>query len=339
MTHRLAARTVALVAMVVAATGCGGSSGGGSKSIVLYNGQHPELTNSLVSAFQQQTGIKVNTHDADSLVVATQILQEGRHSPADVVLTENSPELTTLQEHGLLAQLPSSILSAVPADYRSPTGKWVGMALRVSSLVYDPKLVPRSQLPRSILDLAEPRWKGKVAISPTDSDFPPIVAAVIERYGQARAATWLQGLKRNAQSYQDEEAVTSAVNRGSVALGIINHYYWYRLRLEVGAKAMHSALYFFPNGDVGSVVNVAGVAVLASSKHRDAALRFVQFVVGLAGQRLIAKGDDFEYPARPGVPANSALPPFSKTPHATVPVAKLGDGSAAARLIRDTGLI
>jgi len=338
MTRRLAPAVAVLVAALTTATACGGG-GGSANSIVLYNGQHPELTRALVSAFQKRSGIKVNTHDADSLVVATQILQEGRAAPADVVLTENSPELVTLAQHGLLAQLPRSVLSQVPAAYESANGTWVGMALRISALVYDPKLIARSQLPRSILDLAQPRWKGKVGVAPTDSDFPPIVDAVIARYGRQRTATWLQGLKRNAETYQDEEAVTSAVNRGAVPLGIVNHYYWYRLRREVGAGAVHSALYYFPNDDVGSIVNVAGVGVLASSKHRDAARRFVEFLVGAAGQRLLGEGDDFEYPARAGVPANSALTPFAKTPHATVPAAKLGNGSAAARLIRETGLI
>lgn len=336
MRRPLAATVAPLVAALVLLTGCGG---GGASSIVLYNGQHAETTRLLTNAFERQTGIRVNLHTGDSLVVATQILQEGHASPADVVLTENSPELVTLEQHGLLAQLPRSVLSQVSAAYESPRGKWVGMALRISALVYDPKLVARPRLPRSILDLAQPRWKGKVALAPTDSDFPPIVAAVIARVGEQRAAAWLQGLKRNAQTYQDEEAVAAAVNRGAVACGIINHYYWYRLRLELGAKATRSALYFFPKGDVGSIVNVSGVGVLATSKHRDAALRFVEFMVGPAAQRILAQSDDFEYPARIGAAANKALTPFAQTPHATTPVAKLGNGTAAARLIRETGLI
>jgi iron(III) transport system substrate-binding protein len=208
----------------------------------------------------------------------------------------------------------------------------------VSSLVYDPASIGHSELPRSILELAQPRWRGKVAIAPTDSDFPPVVAAVIARYGTNRAAAWLQGLKRNAITYQDEEAVAAAVNRGDAATGVINAYYWYRLRLEVGDGGMHSELHYFPHGDVGSIVNVAGAAVLATSRHTGAAERFVAFLVSKAGQRIVAESDDFEYPARPDVAANAALPPLARTTHATVPVAALGDGSKAARLIRAAGL-
>jgi iron(III) transport system substrate-binding protein len=273
----------------------------------------------------------------DGVVLADQILQEGDASPADVYLTENSPELVNLDNHGLLAPLGKQVLRQVPARDSSPDGKWVGIALRVGSLVYNPALLPRAQLPASVLDLAAPRWKGKVAVSPLDSDFPPVVGAVIATRGAETASGWLAGLKRNADVYQSAEAVVAAVNRGDVACGLINQYYWYRLRREVGAGGMHSTLYYFPHGDVGSVVNVAGAAVLASSSHRRDAQRFVAFLVGREGQRIIAQGDDFEYPARPDVPPNAALPPLDRVAHSSLRAVALGDDREAAELIVRTG--
>ncbi len=329
-------RAVALSAALASAlAGCGG---GGGPSLVLYNGQHPQLTQALVSAFEQQTGIKVNMRTNDSVVLADQLLQEGSHSPADVYISENSPELMMLEQHGLLAKLSPSTLDQIPAKNNSPTGDWVGMALRVSSLVYDPSLLPASQLPRSVLDLARPQWKGKIGIAPTDSDFPPLVGAVIAKYGVAAATTWLAGLKRNAELYQDDEAVVAAVNRGDVASGVINQYYWYRLRLEVGKSSVHSALFYFPNGDVGSITNISGAAVIASSKHRALAERFVKFLVSPAAQRIISTGDDFEYPARLGVPPNSALPPLAAIAHATLSASVLGNDQEAAKLLERSGL-
>ncbi|MFZ1881604.1 MAG: extracellular solute-binding protein, partial [Gaiellaceae bacterium] len=300
---------VALAACCAAfAGGCGGGSG--HASITLYNGQHTKLTSSLAAAFEKATGVKVRIRTNDSAVLADQIIQEGDVSPADVYLSENSPELMELQRRGLLARLPQSILRRVPGADASPTGHWVGMALRVSSLVYDPARVPRSQLPASILDFAQPQWKGKIAIAPTDSDFPPLVGAVIATHGEAAARDWLTGLKRNARIYQDEEAIVAAVNRGDVTSGVINQYYWYRLQLELGNQAMHSALYYFSANDVGAVINIAGAAVLTSSKQQKNAERFISFLVGKAGQRVIARSDDFEYPVRPDVAPNGALPPL-----------------------------
>jgi iron(III) transport system substrate-binding protein len=333
---RRRASTIVLVAAAAMTAGCG-SGGSGGRSLVVYNGQHLELTRSLVSAFQRATGIRVKVRTDDGVVLADQILQEGHSSPADVYLTENSPELVELAEHGLLARLPQTVLTQVPARDRASGGTWVGVALRVSSLVYNPSLLPRSQLPHSILDLAEPSWKRKVAIAPIDSDFPPVVGAVIATKGASAAARWLTGLKRNADVYQTEESVVAAVNRGDVACGIINQYYWFRLRREIGSSAMRSALYYFPGGDPGSIVNVSGVAVLGTARRSRDARRFVAFLLSPAGQRLIAHGDDFEYPARPGVTANAALPPFGRIAHTSLQASRLGDDREAAQLIFHTG--
>jgi len=335
------ARNGSLIALaaccVVLAAGCGGGSG--HSSITLYNGQHEELTHALVEAFEKQTGVDVRIRTNDSAVLADQIIQEGSASPADVYIAENSPELMELQRRKLLARLPESILGAGSTGANSPTGNWVGMALRVSSLVYNASQVQQSKLPASLLDLAKPEWKGKVAIAPTDSDFPPLVGAVIATHGEAAAREWLAGLKRNARTYQDEEAVVAAVNRGDVATGVINSYYWYRLQLELGKKAMHSALYYFSPNDPGAAVNISGAALLASSKQQKNAERFISFLVGQEGQQIISDSDDFEYLVRSDIQPSDVLPPLSAIAHTSLTPASLGNGELAARLIRQAGLV
>jgi len=334
---RKASLCAAIAFAAVALAACGGS--GSDASLVVYSGEHPQLTNALVQAFTRQTHIKVSVRSGDGIVLADQILQEGGSSPADVYLTENSPELMNLEAHKLLAKLPVGTLAQVPARERSPAGEWVGVALRVSSLAYDPARVSAtSQLPRSVLELAQPAWKGKIAVAPTDSDFPPVVGAIVATYGKAAAARWLTGLKRGAQTYQDEEAVVAAVNRGDVAAGLVNQYYWYRLRLELGPGGIHSKLYFFPNHDPGSIENIAGAAVLASSKHPANARQLVQFISGDTGQRILSSSYDFEYPARPGIAQNPALPPLGSISLAALPPASLGTDQTAAQLIEQAGL-
>jgi iron(III) transport system substrate-binding protein len=328
----------AIAVAAVALAGCGGTGGAGA-SLVLYSGEHPQLTSALVQAFTRQTHIKVNVRSGDGIVLADQILQEGNGSPADVFLTENSPELMNLEAHKLLAKLPAGTLGQIPAREQSPAGDWVGVALRVSSLAYDPARVSTApQLPRSVLELAQPAWKGKIAVAPTDSDFPPVVGAITATYGKAAAARWLDGLKHGAQIYQDEEAVVAAVNRGDVAAGLVNQYYWYRLGLELGRNGIHSKLYYFPNHDPGSIENIAGAAVLASSTHRAKAQRLVRFISSAAGQRILAGSYDFEYPARPGIAQNPALPPLSSISLATLRPAALGTDQTAVQLIEQAGL-
>ena len=271
-------------------------------------------------------------------MLADEILQEGSGSPADVYLTENSPELMILTQHHLLAELPPSITHEIPSRYDSPTGNWVGVAVRVSALAYDPARVSAAQLPASIMDLAQQEWKGKVAMAPTDSDFVPLVGAVIATYGTSATKSWLAGLKRNSSIYQDDESVVATVDRGQSAVGIINQYYWYRLRLEQGPSHTHSKLHFFANRDVGGLENISGAAVLASSHHHADAEKFVAFLVSPTAQRILAAGDNYEYPARPGIAPNPALPPLSSVNPAVINVVTLGNDQPAANLLQKAGL-
>lgn len=335
----MAAAACAGAALTLAACGSSGSSGSSARgTITLYNGQHQQLTQAIVTAFEKQTGIRVKVRTDDSITLADQILQEGGNSPADVYLCENSPELMLLTQHKLLTELPASVTDKVPAADASPTGNWVGVALRISAIAYNPSKIGAPALPTGILDLAKPQWKGKVAIPPTDSDFVPLVGAVLARYGHQAALDWLQGLKRNAKTYQDEESAVAAVNRGAQAIGLVNQYYWYRMRQELGTSSTHSKLAYFTAGDPGNVENIGGAGVLASSKHQKEAQKFVAFLVSPRAQRILAAGDDFEYPAVRSVSPNKVLPPLATVPATSISVTALGDDLPAAKLMREAGL-
>lgn len=321
----------------------GPASGGGSGAgrITLYNGQHEQTTQALVNAFEKKTGIRVAVRSDDEDVLVQQIEQEGARSPADLIYTENSPALATLQEHHDLAPVPVSILADVPSRYDSPQRDWVGVSGRVSVLVYNTRDLKPSELPSSIMALAEPRWKGKLGLAPQETDFQPVITSIAAAHGRAAALKWLDGVKANAGSddYPDNETLTREVNSGQVELGVINQYYWYRLRAQVGAQAMRSALHYFAPGSAGYVLDVSGAGVLASSPHQDAARKFLAFLVSAQGQRIIARSDSYEYPLRPGIAANPALTPLSKLrPDPADTVATLGDGSGALALLQQAQL-
>ncbi len=142
-----AAVLVATVVAVLPAGAEAASAASSSTAITLYNGQHEQTTDQLVSAFERQTGIHVNVRSDDEDVLANQIVQEGSNTPADAFYTENSAPLELLQEKGLLAPLARSTLAAVPTQYSSPKGDWVGVSARVSVLIYNTGLLSPSQLP------------------------------------------------------------------------------------------------------------------------------------------------------------------------------------------------
>jgi iron(III) transport system substrate-binding protein len=309
-------------------------------TLVLYSAQHEQTVDLLVSAFEKETGIQVKVHSGDGPEVAEQIVQEGSASPADVFFTENSPEIAVLSEKGLLAPVDPTTLAVIPSKYNAPDGTWVGVLAREDVLAYNPSMVSQSELPASLMDLAKPEWKGKIAIAPSDNDFLPLVNAVVVTQGKDAALAWLKGLKVNAKIYDDDEGVVAAVNRGAVATGIINNYYWARLQQELGKAKTPSEIYHFSHGDVGGLINVSGAGVLKTSKDPKDAQRFLAFLVSVKAQKMLADTPiNFEYPLHPGVVPNPVLKPMDELQPPSITVAQLGDDAPVVDLLREAGLL
>jgi iron(III) transport system substrate-binding protein len=327
---------------------CGGSSGGlasPGSSITLYNGQHEQTADALISGFEKATGIKVNVRNDDEDTLADQIALQGSHSPADVIYTENSPALEYLQDKGLLVPVDESTLARTPPQYSSPQGDWVGVSARVSVLIYNPSLIPESQLPTSVLQLADSRYRGKLAFAAGETDFQPIVTSVLRADGRAATLRWLDGIKSNAASHivPDNETIADEVNRGIAAFGVVNQYYWYRMKAELGAANIHSKITYFAPHDPGYVLDVSGAAVLKSSKHQGAAQEFLAYLVSEPGQKIIGRSDgpeqSFEYPIASGVTTSAPETPFGQLQPNSITIGELGDGSTAITLLQQAGLL
>ncbi len=334
---------ILMTAALLSACGGGPASGGsnGTGPLTLYSGQHVQTTNSLVAAFEKKTGIQVKVRFDDEDVLADQMVTEGANSPADVFFTENSPPLQFLSSKHLLAQVSQPTLAHTPSRYDAPNGQWVGVSARVSVLDYNTSLLNASQLPTSALQLADPRWKGKLGLAGGETDFQPIVTSIARAHGTAAALKWLNAVKANAGAhlYPDNETLTDDINRGQVAIGIINQYYWYREKAQVGAPAMHSAIAYFAPHDVGYVIDVSGAGILRSSTHQAEAQRFLSFLTSAQGEEIIAHSDSFEYPIGSGVTTAQPETPFDQLQPNNITIAELGTGAKAISLLQEAQLL
>jgi iron(III) transport system substrate-binding protein len=343
--RRLFALASLIALTVIALAGCGGSdssssgSGDSGGSLTLYSAQHEPITEALAQGFEAESGAKVQIRYGEDEGLASQIEQEGDATPADVVLTENTPPLEALAEEELLAEVDPATLAEVPSQYSSPTGHWVGVAARETVMVYNPDLIAADELPASILDLAKPEWKGKLAIAPSEPDFVPIVSAIEKLDGEAAAKSWLEGFAANAKRYNDNEGIIAAVDSGQVAAGIINHYYWFEAVAEEGKDKVPSKLHYFGHEDPGALVNVSGAGALASSGEPELAQEFLAYVVSAEGQEAITHSGDWEYPLNSTVAPPPGLKPFSSLEPPRVGPADLGDGSASLELMQEVGLL
>lgn len=306
------AQTLAVIGTLLAAPAFAQTAPADAEGIVVYNAQHVTLMQAWTQGFTRDTGIRVTVRKGSDMELANQIVQEGAGSPADVFVTENSPAMALVDNAGLFLPIDPATLAQVPESFRPANGHWIGVAARSTVFAYNTTLLKPDQLPKSLLDLAQPDWKGRWAASPAGADFQAIVSALLQLKGEAVTAGWLKGMKENARFYRGNGVVLKAINAGEVPGGIIYHYYYAGDRANTGENSKNVALHYFRNGDPGAFVSISGAGVLKSSRHPQEAQAFVRWMTSKAGQDLLKTGKSYEYAVGNGAESNPALEPLAE---------------------------
>ena len=281
-----------------------------NEGIVVYNAQHENLVKSWVDGFTKETGIKVTLRNGDDSELGNQLVQDGSASPADVFLTENSPSMVLVDNANLFAPLDADTLKQVPAEYRPAHGRWIGIAARSTVFVYNPAKLSEQQLPKSLMDLAKPEWKGRWAASPSGADFQAIVSAMLALKGEQATLEWLKAMKANFVAYKGNSTVMKAVNAGQIDGGVIYHYYRFVDQSKTGENSKNTQLYYFKHQDPGAFVSLSGGGVLASSKHKAQAQAFIKYITGKEGQESLRTNNAFEYAVGVNAASNPKLVPL-----------------------------
>ena len=281
-----------------------------NEGIVVYNAQHENLVQSWVDGFTKETGIKVTLRNGGDSELGNQLVQEGSKSPADVFLTENSPAMVLVDNAKLFAPLDKSTLEQVAPAYRPDHGRWIGIAARSTVFVYNPAKLSEAQLPKSLMDLAKPEWKGRWAASPSGADFQAIVSAVLALKGEKATLEWLKAMKTNFVAYKGNSTVMKAVNAGQIDGGVIYHYYRFVDQAKTGENSKNTELHYFKHQDPGAFVSISGGGVLASSKHQQQAQAFMKWITGKSGQDTLRTNDAFEYAVGVNAASNPKLVPL-----------------------------
>lgn len=294
-----------------------------SDELIIYSGRSDSFVKPVVKAFTEKTGIEVTLHSASSTALLNKMKLEGKRTEADLFLSNDAGNLEAGAEMGLFSAIPSEIADHIPANYRSPDNMWLGLSARARVLVVN-KNSPFADKLHSVLDLAKPELKGHVGITHSANEsFIAGVTVYQNKLGDQATKDWLKGLASNAgrNVYNKHSKIVSAVAKGKVDVGLVNHYYIFR---HLTKKPNAPIKIVMPDQDgMGVAWNVAGVAVNKYSQKKEAALKFVDFVTSEAGQKLFAEVND-EYPTRPGVAAAEMVPQPGTFKVADVPMVELG---------------
>jgi iron(III) transport system substrate-binding protein len=310
------------------------------QKITVYSGRSEELVQPVLDQFSKDTGIEVEGRYGNTAQLAAQLLEEGEKSPAEVFFAQDAGALGAVTKAGMFAPLPSSTTQLVPEQYRANNDAWIGVTARSRVLAYNPDLVAKDDLPDSVYELTEPEWKGKIGVAPTNASFQAFVTAIRVQDGDDKAREFLAGLKANEPAIRDGNApILEEINDGKIAVGLINHYYVGELAKEKGVSpdALNAKLYFFPDGDPGALVNVAGVGVLKNAANDPEAQAFVDYLLDQKSQSYFAE-QTYEYPVVQGVAGPSGVPALDELDGPEIDLNDLDSLEQTITLIKESGL-
>ena len=328
---------IVILALAAGAAGCGGDSGSDGP-LTIYSGREEELVAPLLEQFTDATGTKVEVRYGDSAELAATIAEEGDNSPADVFFAQDPGSLGSVDSQ--LAGLPEEILDRVDPAFRDADGRWVGTSGRSRVIVYNTDEVAEDEVPDSVFDLTDPKWKGRIGIAPTNASFQAFVTAMRLTEGDDATRTWLEDLKRNdPKEYEKNTLIVEAAAEGEVDLGLVNHYYLYLVKEEQPDAPI--ANHYLAAGDPGALVSVAGAGVLESSDQSEDAEGFLAYLLSDDGQRFyVDEAEETEYPLVDGIEPKEGLPPLSELQGPDVELTAFGaELEATIELLRETGYL
>lgn len=324
-----------LLASLVICAGCEALSNN-PKTLVVYSGRNKKLVSPIIEQAEKDLNLDIDVRYGKTSELAIALLEEGENSKADVFLGQDAGALGALEQKQITSPIPSEILEEVDSRFRSPTGNWVGVSGRARVVDYNTKLVKESDLPSSVWELTEPKWRGKVAWAPTNGSFQSFVTGMRVIEGDEKTLEWLKAMKANdVKKYGNNTSIVTALGRGEVELGLVNHYYLPRF---IKDDANFPVAHHFTNGDAGAMINVAGLAILKSTDQPEDAQAFIKYMVSPAAQKYFATETN-EYPLAKGVEADSSLVPLDKLNPPNIDLSKLDSLEETLKLLEKAGVV
>ncbi|MDE0556092.1 MAG: iron ABC transporter substrate-binding protein [Candidatus Poribacteria bacterium] len=281
-----------------------------AETLTIYSGRSKSLVEPIIKQFQEATGIQVKANYGGTTQLAAALLTEGDKSPAALFWAQDAGALGAVSKKGMFEKLPESILTKVASNFQDVDGLWIATSGRARVLAYSPERVKMEELPKSIFDLTQPMWKGRIGWAPTNASFQAFVTSLRVQVGEENTKEWLLGMKANGvKKYAKNTPIIEALAAGEIDAGLPNHYYL--LRFKKTNSNYPVAQTFFKANDPGNLVNIAGIGVLKSAENKEAALKFVEFLLSTEAQQYFTS-DVFEYPVTEGVTQNENLVPLSE---------------------------
>lgn len=309
-----------------------------SSTLTIYSGRSENLIGPLIDMFREKSGFDVKVRYGKTAELAALILEEGKRSPADVFFAQDAGALGAISKSGQLNRLPQSIQNRVTPRFRSKKGQWVGISGRARVVVYNTEHLSESDLPSSINDFCDEKWKNRIGWAPTNGSFQAFVTAMRKTEGEQKTRDWLQCIQNNnPKVYPKNTPIVAAAGTGEIDVGFVNHYYLFRFLKDFGDD-FKARNYYLKNGDPGALINIAGIGILNSSESQENAETFIRFLLDHEAQTYFAT-QTYEYPLINGVDINSKLIPLNDIKTPDIDLSDLDDLKGTLRLLQDMEIL
>ena len=306
-----------------------------SREVVVYSARKEHLIKPVFERYTEKTGVKIKYITDKAPVLLQRIKAEGGNTAADLLITVDAGNLWHAANQGVLHPVRSDILTSnIPSHLRDPQNMWFGLSLRARTIVYNTKRVRPDEL-STYENLANAEWKGRLVLRTSKKVYnQSLVAMLIEMHGEKETAVIIKGWVNNlsAPPFSNDTMVMKAIIAGQGDVGIVNSYYYGRLAKK--DPSIPIAI-FWPNQATGGAhVNVSGAGVVASSKNKDEAVKFLEWLSTETAQQIFAEVN-MEYPVNPAVSNNSAVSAWGSFKQNKINLKNAGENQAAAIQLMD----
>ena len=315
---------------------CAESSG---ETVTIFSGRSEDLISPVIEAFECQSGVETSVRYGESTELALLLNEEGELTNADVFLSRSPGPVGFLEAEGLLQPVDTTTLDLVSEENRSANGTWVGFSGRKRVLVYNFDNIEADELPESVFDLTDERFRGQVAIPATNGSFVDWFTVFRDQSGDDVATQWLEDMVANdAQFFANNRAIVEAASRGAIGMGLVNHYY--NFQEEAAAPDSHRAAnHDLAEDDIGSLLIITAATVTAGSENVDQANQLIQYLLSEPVQTYLTE-DTLEYPLAAGVEPADVLPPLTALEIGSVDFDSLGGGfQETTAIIEASGIL
>lgn len=326
----------ALALAVTLGWGIGVAVDAQTKTLVIYSGREEKLIGPLIEKAKKDLNQDIQVRYGDTAELAIALLEEGKNTRADLFFAQDAGALGTLEKKQVTQPIASKLLNKVDSRFRSAKGHWLGISGRARVIDYNTKLVKQGELPKSISQLTDPKWRGKVGWAPTNGSFQSFITAMRVLEGDEKTLQWLKAMKANSvKDYGKNYAIVEAVGRGEVHLGLVNNYYLYRFKKD---NPNFPVAHHYTSKDAGSMINVAGVAITKTTDQKADVEALIDYLLKQSSQNYFAQETN-EYPLVKGISAPSKQVPISKLNPPNVNLTDLDDLPATLNLLQQAGVL